>query len=33
MITKGKVVSLVYRLTNDKGEELDRADKAACTPH
>jgi len=28
MITKGKVVSLAYRLTNDQGEELDRSDKA-----
>ncbi len=27
MITKGKVVYLAYKLTNDKGEELDRADK------
>ncbi len=27
MITKGKVVSLAYTLTNDEGEELDRADK------
>jgi FKBP-type peptidyl-prolyl cis-trans isomerase SlyD len=28
MIKKGKVVSLCYMLKNDKGEELDRADKA-----
>src|SRR5688572_28242425 len=28
MITKGKVVSLAYRLTNDKGEELDKAEKS-----
>jgi len=27
MISKGKVVSLAYLLTNDKGEELDRAEK------
>ncbi len=28
MITNGKVISLAYRLTNDKGEELDKATKA-----
>lgn len=28
MISKGKVVSLAYRLTNDAGEELDRSDKS-----
>lgn len=27
MIREGTVVSLAYRLTNDKGEELDRADE------
>ena len=28
MISKGKVVSLAYRLTNDAGEELDKSDKS-----